>query len=226
VAALDQTGLGDNTIVIVTADNGCSKAAGGKQGLAVFEKQGHYPSAQFRGSKADIWDGGHRVPFIVRWPKEIKAGSTSDQTVCLTDLMATAAELTGAKLPETAGEDSVSFLPAFKGKPIVSTRNGIIHHSIDGYFAYRQGKWKLCLAKGSGGWTSPKEKEVPAGAPVAQLYDMEADPGETTNLYTTQPEVAERLLKLLEADIARGRSTAGAGEPNDVENIVLWKSGK
>jgi arylsulfatase A-like enzyme len=222
VEAVDAAGLAENTLIIVSSDNGCSKAAG----ISALEAKGHYPSAQFRGSKADIWDGGHRVPFILRWPAGIKAGTQSDQTICLTDFIATCAELTGAELPANAGEDSVSFLPALSGKPIVSTRSGIIHHSIDGYFAYRQGKWKLCLAKGSGGWTAPKEADAPANAPEAQLYDLESDPGETTNLYTTQPEVAARLLKQLEADVQRGRSTAGAEEPNDVENIVLWKSGK
>ncbi len=218
--AVDAAGLAENTLIIVTSDNGCSKAAG----IPAMEAQGHYPSAQFRGSKADLWDGGHRVPFIVRWPAGIKAGSRSDQTICLTDLMATCAAMTSATLPETAGEDSVSFLPALLGKPIVSNRLGIIHHSIDGYFAYREGKWKLCVAKGSGGWTSPTEKQVPAGSPAAQLYDMEADPGETTNLYETQPEVAQRLLKQLEADIASGRSTAGPDEKNDIGNIKLWKN--
>jgi arylsulfatase A-like enzyme len=227
MSAVDASKFADNTIVIVTADNGCSKAVGGKKGLAVLENQGHYPSAQFRGSKADIWDGGHRVPFLVRWPDGIKAGTTCDQTICLTDLMATCADLAGATLPGTAGEDSVSFAPALKGEPIVSTRNGIIHHSIDGYFAYRQGKWKLCLAKGSGGWTAPNEVAAgKSGAPEAQLYDMEVDPGETTNLYQSQPEVAKRLLKLLEEDVERGRSTKGAAAENDVKTIKLWKNNK
>ncbi|WP_372807260.1 sulfatase-like hydrolase/transferase [Pontiella sp.] len=212
VDAVDAAGLADNTIIIVTSDNGCSKAAGGKEGIAFFEKQGHYPSAQFRGSKSDLWDGGHRVPFIVRWPAAIKAGSTSDQTICLTDLMATAADLTGSKLPATAGEDSVSFAPALKGKPIVSTRAGVIHHSIAGRFSYRQGKWKLLISNGSGGWT--KEK-MPAGT-VAQLYDMEADPGERNNLYDSHPEVVQRLVAQLESDVERGRSTAGPELSNDV----------
>ncbi len=215
-AAVDQSGLGENTIFIVTSDNGCSKYCGMDQLL----EQGHYPSAQYRGSKADIWDGGHRIPFIVRWPAGVKAGSMSDQTICLVDLMATAAELTGAALPETAAEDSVSFLPALSGQPIVSTRAGIIHHSIGGYFAYRLGKWKLCLAKGSGGWTSPKENEVPAGSPVGQLYDMEADPEEQKNLYTSRPDVVERLLKQLEADVNRGRSTQGAALSNEVPVVI------
>ncbi|TWU44225.1 Arylsulfatase [Novipirellula aureliae] len=223
IKAVDDSGFADNTIVIVTADNGCSKAAR----IGDLEAQGHYPSAQFRGSKADLWDGGHRVPFIVRWPNEIKAGSQSDQTICLVDLMATCADLTDAELPKNAGEDSVSFAPALKGEPIVSSRNGIIHHSISGHFAYRQGKWKLLLAKGSGGWTAPNENAAAKNdAPVAQLYDMENDPSETTNLYASQPEVAARLLALLEADIARGRSTEGAAAANDVDQIKLWKSGE
>lgn len=220
--ALDRNGLAGNTLVIFSSDNGCSKAAG----IPQLEKQGHYPSANMRGSKADIWDGGHRVPFIVRWPGNVAPGSTSDQTICLTDFFATCAELTAGTLPSGSAEDSVSFLPALGGQPIVSTRAGIIHHSINGYFAYRQGKWKLCLAKGSGGWSSPKENEMPAGSPVAQLYDMEADPGETTNLYAAQPEVAERLLKQLESDVVRGRSTEGPASRNDVSDIVLWKSKK
>ncbi|MEI6892645.1 MAG: arylsulfatase [Pontiella sp.] len=221
--AVDDSKFADNTLVIVTADNGCSKAAK----IDKLEAQGHYPSAQFRGSKADLWDGGHRVPFIVRWPNGVKAGSQCDQTICLTDLMATCADLTGATFPKNAGEDSVSFAPALKGEQIISTRNGIIHHSISGHFAYRQGKWKLLLAKGSGGWTAPNERAAAQnGSPVAQLYNMEKDPGETTNLYALQPEVAARLLAQLETDIARGRSTDGAVTRNDVDEIKLWKSGQ
>jgi arylsulfatase A-like enzyme len=215
-AAVDQAGLGENTIFIVTSDNGCSKYCG----MDKLLEQGHYPSAQYRGSKADIWDGGHRIPFIVRWPAGVKAGSKSDQTICLVDLMATAAELTGATLPETAAEDSVSFLPALSGRPIVSTRSGIIHHSIGGYFAYRQGKWKLCLAKGSGGWTSPKENEVTDGCPAGQLYDMEADPGETNNLYESRPDIVQQLLARLTSDVNRGRSTAGPALENEVPVVM------
>ena len=218
--ALDRNGFTDNTLVIFSSDNGCSKAAG----IPQLQKQGHFPSAQYRGSKADIWDGGHRVPFVVRWPGTVKAGSTSDQLICLTDLFGTCAELTKQAHPGGAAEDSVSFLPALKGEPIVSTRAGVIHHSVSGHFAYRQGKWKLCLAKASGGWSSPNEKQASKDSPVAQLYDMEADPGETTNLYASQPEVAARLLKQLEADIENGRSTSGPEAKNDLKTINLWKS--
>jgi len=194
LAALDRNGFTDNTLVIFSSDNGCSKAAG----FPALNRHGHHPSAHLRGSKADIWEGGHRIPFIVRWPDKVAAGSINDQLICLTDLFATTAALLGKPLPKGSAEDSVSFLPAFSGKPIASTRNGVIHHSISGHFAYRTGKWKLCLAKGSGGWTAPKEKSVPADAPEAQLYDLKEDPAEKTNLYALRPEVAAELLKQLE----------------------------
>ncbi len=220
--ALERNGFANNTLVIFSSDNGCSKAAN----IPQLAKKGHQVSAGYRGSKADLWDGGHRVPFVVRWPEKIAPGSSSDQLICLVDLFATLADLTETPFPAGSAEDSVSFLPALSGKPIVTTRDGVIHHSISGHFGYRQNEWKLLLSKGSGGWTSPKEKEVPAGSPAAQLYGMASDPGETTNLYETHPHVAERLLKKLEVDIARGRSTAGAEARNDVDDIEIWKSGR
>lgn len=223
VAALDKKGLSENTIVIVTSDNGCSKAAN----FDVLESHGHFASAQYRGSKADLWEGGHRVPFLVKWPKVIEAGSVSDVLTCQTDLLATVADLVGKTLPENAGEDSESILPAFKGRQVTHSRKGIIHHSISGHFAYRRGNWKLLLARGSGGWTAPNEKAaIAAGAQIAQLYDLRNDPGETTNLFESHPEVAERLLALLEADVSRGRSTDGLAANNDVATIKLWKSGR
>ena len=221
--AIDRNNFTDNTIVIFSSDNGCSKAAD----ISKLQKQGHFPSAHFRGSKADLWEGGHRVPFIVRWPGKVKAGSTSNQLICLNDFFATCADLLETPLPEKSAEDSVSFLPALSGQPIDSSRQGVIHHSINGHFAYRQGKWKLLLAYGSGGWSSPKENAAKkSGVPIAQLYDLEKDPGETTNLYESHPEEAKRLLKLLEADVMRGRSTKGNPAQNDVSKIKLWKSGK
>ena len=218
--ALQAKGLADNTLFIFTSDNGCSKAAG----IPQLADQGHIVSAHLRGSKADIWDGGHRVPFIVRWPGKVAAGSTNDQLICLVDFFATAAEIVGADVPTGSCEDSVSFLPAFSRKPIAASRAGVIHHSYSGHFAYRTGKWKLLLAKGSGGWSSPKENQMPTGSPKAQLYDMDADIGETNNLYDSKPEIAERLLAQLTADVLRGRSTEGAKSNNDVDDIVLWKS--
>ena len=221
--ALDRKGFRENTLVIFTSDNGCSKAAD----INDLKEKGHLVSAHLRGSKADLWDGGHRVPFIARWPGKIAKGSKSDELVCLVDFFATCADLLGISLPENGAEDSVSFLPAFSGKPIQSTRDGVIHHSISGHFGYRQGKWKLLLARGSGGWSAPKEgKAIQAGAPEAQLYDLDSDPGETTNLYETHPEEAARLLALLKADVERGRSVEGPASQNDVSPIQLWKSGR
>ncbi|MGJ8639849.1 MAG: sulfatase-like hydrolase/transferase [Opitutaceae bacterium] len=223
MAAVDAAGLAENTMIIVTSDNGCSKVAddakGSKGGIDYLKKLGHHPNGPYRGSKSDIWDGGHRVPFIVRWPAGVQAGSSSDEVICLTDLMATCADLAGATLPATAGEDSVSFAPALKGDAIVSTRKGVIHHSVSGQFAYREGKWKILLTKASGGWT--KEK-MSVNAP-AQLYDMEADPGEQNNLYHSHPEIFARLLAQLESDVKRGRSTAGPKQSNDVKNVNFRK---
>ncbi len=223
VDAIDAAGCGDNTLIVVTSDNGC--AAGPSKTDEMIAK-GHYPSAQYRGYKSDLWEGGHRVPFIVRWPNEVKVGTESDQMICLNDLMATCADILGIAYPETEGVDSVSFLPALKGNPIVSTRRGIVHHGLRGHFAYREGNWKLLLARGSGGWTSPNEAEATEqGTPIGQLYNLENDPGETTNLYDSHPEVVERLLRQLESDIARGRSTDGPDASNDVDEITLWKNG-
>ena len=217
--ALEKNGFADNTLLIFTSDNGCSKAAN----IPALRKQGHTVSAQYRGSKADLWEGGHRVPFLVRWPSKVESGSTSDQLITLVDVFATVSDITGEKAPAMA-EDSVSFLPALSGQAIQSTRKGVIHHSISGHFAYRQGKWKLLLAKASGGWTSPKENQAGADAPQAQLYDMENDPGEKNNLHLSHPEVAQRLLANLTVDVQNGRSTDGPAAKNDVEQIVLWKS--
>ena len=220
--ALERNGFTENTLVIFTSDNGCSKAAG----IPKLAQQGHIVSANLRGSKADIWDGGHRIPFLVRWPGRVEAGSNSDQLICLTDLFATVTDILGQSIPEQTCEDSVSFLPALSGKKIESTRNGVIHHSFSGHFAYRQGPWKLLLARASGGWSSPKENEAGKDAPKGQLYHMKKDIGETNNLFEKNPEKAEVLLGLLKADVARGRSNNGPESKNDVavEEIVLWKS--
>lgn len=219
-AALEKHGFTENTLIIFSSDNGCSKAAN----IPELLEKGHKVSAQYRGSKADLWDGGHRVPFIARWPKSIKAGTTSDQTICLVDLFATTSDIVKQQAPAGTAEDSVSFLPALSGQPISSTRAGVIHHSISGHFSYRKGKWKLLLAAGSGGWTSPKESEMPKGSTKGQLYDMEADPAEATNLYENQPEIVAELLALLTADVNRGRSTEGPESLNDTKGIKLWKT--
>jgi len=212
--ALEKAGIAANTLVIFTSDNGCSPAAK----VDELEGKGHYPSEYRRGYKADIWDGGHRIPFIARWPDRIKPGSRSDQLICLTDLMATSAEIVGAKLPDNAGEDSVSILPALLGTATGPLREAVVHHSIKGNFAIRQGQWKLELCKDSGGWS----KGGVTGAP-GQLYDMSKDVGERSNEYNQRPEVVARLTKLLEKYVTEGRSTPGPAAKNDVP-VQLWKT--
>ena len=173
-----------------------------------------------RGHKADIFDGGHRVPFIVRWPAQVKGGQKTPQLTCLTDLMATAADILGQKLPENAGEDSFSFLPALTGQKSDAARPNIIHHSINGSFAIREGSMKLELCADSGGWSDPRPGQAPAGSPASQLYDLGSDIAEQSNLFTTKPEVAAKLQALLESQIAAGRSTPGAPQKNAVDIVV------
>lgn len=213
-AELDKQGLAQNTLVIVTSDNGCSPQANFPDLLA----KGHNPSADFRGHKADIFDGGHRVPFLVRWPARVKANTLSQQTLCLTDLMATAADLIGAKLPDTAGEDSVSFLPALLGQEQhTPLREAVVHHSINGSFAIRQGHWKLALCRDSGGWSDPRPGSPKATPlPPVQLFNLDTDRGEQTNVQDKHPEVVARLTKLLEKYVAEGRSTPGERQKNAV----------
>jgi arylsulfatase A len=221
--ALDRAGISENTLVVFTADNGCSPAAGTNE----LEKQGHYASGPFRGYKADIWEGGHRVPFLVRWPGKVQPNSTSSQTICLVDLMATCAEILGEKLPKDAAVDSVSILPALLGSDTSPLREAVVHHSIDGKFAIRQGKWKLELCSGSGGWGSPKDAEATLqGKPDVQLYDLSSDISETKNVHLEYPEIVERLSRLLEQYIANGRSTPGPSQANDVEVNLVKKSKK
>jgi arylsulfatase A-like enzyme len=213
LAALDGQGLAAQTLVIFTADNGCSPAAG----TPALEQQGHFASGQFRGYKADIWEGGHRVPFLARWPGRIKPASTSAQLICHSDFLATCADLLGAKLPANAGEDSVSILPALLGTDRAPLHEAVVHHSIQGMFSIRQGAWKLALCPGSGGWAAPKDAEArQSGLPEVQLYDLTADPAETKNVHAENPAVVARLRSLLERYVADGRSTPGPKQPNDV----------
>jgi arylsulfatase A-like enzyme len=214
LAELDKLGLAENTLVIVTSDNGCSPQADFPALLA----KGHNPSYEFRGHKADIFDGGHRVPFLVRWPARVKAGGKSDQLLCLTDFMATAAEIIGAKLPANAAEDSVSFLPALLGTAKAPLREAVVHHSVNGSFAIRQGDWKLELCRDSGGWSEPRPGTPKAAdLPPVQLFDLRKDIGEQTNLQAQHPEVVARLTKLLEQYVAEGRSTRGLPQQNAVD---------
>ncbi|MDG2122841.1 MAG: sulfatase-like hydrolase/transferase, partial [Verrucomicrobiales bacterium] len=194
LGALEDNGMTEDTVVIFTSDNGCSPQAK----FAELAKLGHDPSYVFRGHKADIYEGGHRVPYVVRWPGVVAPGSECGATVCLTDLMATVGEIVGLEMPEGAATDSVSLLPLLKGAQ-GEVRKATVHHSINGSFAVREGKWKLCECPGSGGWSAPRPGKATKGLPAVQLFDLEADPGETANLAVEKPEVVARLRKVLEA---------------------------
>jgi len=219
VGAIDAAGLRDNTLIIFTSDNGCAPYVGTDK----FEAAGHYPSAQFRGYKSDIWDGGNRIPFLVRWPGTIKANSHSGQIVCLSDLLATCAELLHVKLPDNAGEDSVSLLPALLGIDKQPLHEAIVSHSNTGRFAIRKGDWKLELCPGSGGWGQPGDAAaIKEGLPSIQLYNMRDDVSEKANVEGKNAEVVANLLKLLRQYVADGRSTPGARQTNDV-SVDIWK---
>ena len=211
LASLDRHGLADNTLVVFTSDNGCSPQAD----FPALAALGHDPSAARRGHKADIFDGGHRIPLIVRWPGRVAAGSRSDAFVCLGDFMATCADVLGAKLPANAAEDSVSFLPILEGKSGPALRDTLVLHSINGSFGIRQGPWKLELCSDSGGWSFPRPgKDKTDGLPRFQLFDLVKDPAEKTNVIADHPDVAQRLGRLLREQVVNGRSTPGAPQQN------------
>lgn len=199
--ALDDTKLSDNTLLIFTSDNGAHWLP------EDIEKWGHRANDGWRGQKADLWDGGHRVPFLVRWPGHVAPGVTSKELTCLTDVLATVAAVVDAKLPDDAGEDSFSFLPALRGdkldRPI---REAIVHHSGDGSFAIRRGPWKLATALGSHGFSVPRDIKPKPGEAKGQLYNLDDDPREQNNLWLKKPEMVAQLTELLDKYKREGRS--------------------
>lgn len=201
---LKKQGLDENTLVVFTSDNGCAAYAG----VENMEALGHYPSYIYRGYKADIWEGGHRVPLIMRWPNQIRAGSVCAEAVNLNDLLATSAAMIGKPLPENAGEDSFNILPLMKEiGPEQPEREAMVHHSIDGSFSIRKGDWKLELCPGSGGWTSPTNQEATdCNLPDGQLYNLKDDIKEEVNLWKAHPEVVTELQGILDRYHHEGRS--------------------
>lgn len=205
IEALERNGFADETLLIFTSDNGSPGRDGTNMSGATssVRRFGHNPSYIYRGIKADVWDGGHRVPFIARWPGHIKRGAVSDETICHVDLMATYAAILGYDLPADAGEDSFNILPAFHGDKLDGPiREATVHHSGNGMFAIRQGRWKLILGRGSGGWSGQGK----ADDPLLQLYDMSSDVRERENLYGEHPDVVEHLTKLLKKYRDEGHS--------------------
>ncbi len=216
---LEKHHLAEHTLVLFSSDNGPSPMAD----FSTLRAKGHDPAGGLRGAKADLWEGGHRVPLLVRWPGHVQAGSTSDSLVGLVDMLATFAELVGEKLPDRAGEDSISFLPVLEGKATAPVRENLVVHSVNGKFAIRQGAWKLVLAPGSGGWSSPRDPEARRqGLPEVQLYNLAEDLTEQNNLQAKHPEIVQRLIQVLEQQVAQGRSTPGPAQKNDVP-VDIWK---
>lgn len=217
--AVKESGEDGNTIVVFTTDNGCSPAAGIKE----MEAQGHRPNSIYRGHKADLFDGGHRIPCILRWPEGTKPHEVR-QTVCLTDFYATFAAINGYKLMDSEGEDSYNLLPAIVSETEIDPiREATVHHSIDGQFTIRQGDWKLLLSASSGGWSAPTPTDTLAldSLPPIQLYNMKDDPSETINVEAEHPEIVSRLRALMAKYVREGRSTPGAPQKNDGE--YPWK---
>ncbi|MES2276942.1 MAG: arylsulfatase [Bacteroidota bacterium] len=221
--AVDEGKIAKNTIIMFASDNGFAPYVLKTMNV---EALGHYPSIDYRGYKSDIWEGGHRIPFIVRWPGKVKADTRCDKTVCLGDFMATAAAIVNQKLPDAAAVDSYNMMPYLMGNQTKDLREATVHHSIDGNFAIRQGKWKLELCAGSGGWELPKNPEaLKNGMPVVQLYDMEADTKEQHNVQDKHPDVVKRLTALMQQYVDNGRSTPGKVQKNDGD-IDIWMKKK
>ena len=216
--ALDKNGIKDETLIVFTTDNGCSPAAK----ISELEAAGHDQNYIYRGHKADIYDGGHRVPFLVRWPGKVKPGSRTEHLIGQVDFLATAAAITGATITDDGAEDSVSFLPSLLGQADGSARDSIISQSIGGQFAIRDGDWKLCLCPGSGGWSKPRPgRDDMTGLPPMQLYDLAKDPGEENNLVGKYPDRVKKMKAMLRQLIDNGRTTPGKKLPNDAEIVMV-----
>jgi arylsulfatase A-like enzyme len=199
---LEATGKAKDTIVIVTSDNGCAAYIGVKQ----LEEKGHFPSGPLKGYKASPWEGGHRIPLIVRWPGTVAAKSVCDHLVHHADVMATLAEILGVKLPDEVGEDSVSMLPLWQGKK-GPTRDHAVSQSSEGVISLRDGSWSLI---------AQLDKD---GEP--QLFNLADDLGQTKNLSKQKPKQVETMLANMEQWVTDGRSTPGVKQKNDVP--VVWR---
>ena len=210
MAKLEELGVADNTLVMVSSDNGPEVGTS----VRMRGDHAHDGARPWRGVKRDNWEGGHRVPMIATWPGRIKPGTTTDQTACLTDIMATCAEIVGASLPNDAAEDSCSILPVLLGEDGGrAVREFTLHQTMSLALAIREGKWKYLDHQGSGGNDYSKKEslrmyvlEEKAPDAPGQLYDLEKDPGETDNLYFKFPDVVKRLKGKLDQAKESGRS--------------------
>jgi len=207
---LDQAGLSSNTLLIFTSDNGPERYA-----YERIPEFGHYSMGSLRGVKRDAWEGGHRIPFLARWPGKIRAGGTSNETVCLTDLMATSAALSLAKVPDNGGEDSYNIAPALLGeKRSAPIREATVLHTANGEFAIRQGEWVFIDAKTGMNTREPewfrKQRGYTLHSLAGELYNLGQDLAERKNLYAERPDIVGKLKALLERYKREGRSAPRA----------------
>jgi arylsulfatase A-like enzyme len=211
MSTLEKLGVADNTLVIFTSDNGPETTTV----VHMRADHGHDGARPWRGVKRDSWEGGHRVPFLVRWPGRVKPGTTSSELTSLTDVMATVAAIIGAKLPDNSAEDSFNMLPALLGEARAPIRPYLLQQAFGGArtLSIRRGPWKYLDHTGSGGNRYENNRELqpfilPDTAPSApgQLYNLDSDPGETKNLYFEQPQVVKELKALLDQSKTSGRS--------------------
>ena len=210
MAALKEAGVADNTLVIFTSDNGAHWT------LEDIDKWGHRANMNYRGQKADIFEGGHRVPFIASWPGNIPAGAENTHLTTLTDLYATLAEVVGIEAGPDDGVDSESMLATLLGRDDEqSSRGAVVHHSVSGLFAIRDGDWKLIEALGSGGFTQPRTIEPREGGPTGQLYNLVSDPNETENLFLERPDIVTQLTQTLDNYRDSGRSRPLSVKPQE-----------
>ena len=212
--ALGRHEMTRDTLVLVTSDNGPETTY--RERLNRFA---HASAGGLRGGKRDLYEGGHRVPFVLRWPAVVKPGQRSPDLVCQTDVLATIAEVLGRVLESDQAEDSVSFLPILKGEQRPA-RPPVIHHSSAGYFAIRDGRWKLNMIRGSGGSLAPRIVEAKPDEPQFELYDISADLAETNDIASREPDVVSRLRSEITRIVTSGRSTAGPPVGND--GPVWW----
>jgi arylsulfatase A len=206
---LDETNTAKNTLVIITSDNGCAPYVG----IQELASKGHNPNWPYRGFKTDIWEGGHRIPFIVSWPRVVSSGTTCRELVQQVDTTATIADILHLDLPPNVGEDSFSFLPLLTGKD-KGARTSAVNQSIQGLLAIRQGPWKLIFGPGSGGWGKSSDMRA------QQLYQLDDDPGEERNVFEDHPDLVKELTSTMQQIVDSGRSTPGPAQRNDV--AVHW----
>jgi arylsulfatase A len=217
MSVLNDAGKADNTLLVFTSDNGGMFNQGGQDAWTA----GHTLNGKLLGFKFDAWEGGHRVPFIARWPGKIEAGSRSKQLICNVDIFATLAALTGTPVKAGQGQDSVNILPALIGEPEAPLRKHLLLAARQpSHLALRKAKWMYINARGGGGFTSPQRGahafggpaaitftqrtnsdiengKIKANAPRAQLYDLESDLAQTENLYSEFPDIAQEMEALL-----------------------------